>query len=189
MDALRRFFIDAYDKVLIDTFRDERHQRRRRLYERSQRRIERHIGVHFVPFHAFRPKALPAAAHVPVAQFVNEGLKGLGGLRHFIIGKIAVYFPNHRIQTRQDPFIHDRQRRVLKNVLRRIELVDLRIQDIEGIGIPKRAHELSLAFLHGGVMVPVWQPRGAVLIEIPSHGVSAVFFQRVHRIDGVPLRF
>ena len=73
-------------------------------------------------------------------------------------------------------------------MIERIEIVDIGIEHIEGIGIPQRAHELSLPFLHGAVVVAVRQPRCAVLIEVPADRIRTVLPQRIHRIDGVALR-
>ena len=189
MDALRRILVHRADKVAVDALRDERHHGRGSLHKRRQRGVEGHVGVDLVLFHALRPEPFAAAAHIPVGKLFDKFLQYLRRFRNAIGGKMAVHFLDHRVETGQDPFIHDAEGRLVQRVFRRIEIVDVRVQHIERVGVPKRAHEFALAFLHRRVMEAVRQPRRAVLVEVPADRVGAMAAQRVHRIDGVALGF
>ena len=188
MDALGRLLVDAADDVLINGFRHERDHRRGGLRRRHERRVERHIGIDLVLALALRPEALAAAAHIPVAQLVDEALQGLRRFRDLVGGEALVDRLDHRVEARENPLVHDGELLVVERMIERIEIVDIGIEHIEGIGIPQRAHELSLPFLHGAVVVTVRQPRCAVLIEVPANRIRTVLPQRIHRIDGIALR-
>ena len=188
MDALGRLLVDAADDVLINGLRHERDHRRGSLRRRHERRVERHVGIDLILALALRPEALAAAAHIPVAQFIDETLQGLRRFRDLVGSEVFVDRLDHRVEARQNPLVHDGKLLVVERMIERIEIVDIGIEHIEGIGIPQRAHELSLPFLHGAVVVAVRQPRCAVLIEVPADRIRTVLPQRIHRIDGVALR-
>ena len=188
MHGLRRRLVDAAHEVLVDGLRHERDHRRSGLDRRHERRVERHVGIDLVLFHALRPETAAAAAHVPVGELIDKLLQRLGGLGHMVAREIFIHVLDHRIEAREAPFIHDGQLVVVQRIFRRVEVVDVCIEHEERIGVPERAHELALTFLHRVVVEAVRQPGRTVLIEIPADGIGAVLAQGIHRVDGVALR-
>ena len=188
MDGFRCLLVDATDEVAVDGLRHERNHRCSGLGRRDECRVERHVGIDLVLFHALCPEAAAAAADVPVRELVDELLECLGGFRHAVVREVVVDILDHRVEAREAPLVHDRQLIVVERVLRRIEVVDVGVEHEERVRVPERAHELALAFLDGIVVEAVRQPRCAVLVEIPADGVSAVLLQCLHRIDGIALR-
>ena len=71
---------------------------------------------------------------------------------------------------------------------RRVEIVDVRIEDIERIRVPERPHELARPLLHRIVGEAVRQPRRTVFVEVPADRIRTVTAQCVHRLDRIPLR-
>ena len=72
-------------------------------------------------------------------------------------------------------------------MLRRIKLVNIRIEDVECVRVPERPHELARPLLHRIVGEAVRQPRRTILIEVPADCVRTVTAQGIHRLDGVAL--
>ena len=70
---------------------------------------------------------------------------------------------------------------------RRVEIVDIRIENIERVGIPERPHELARPLLHRIVGEAVRQPWRTILIEVPANRIRTVTAQGIHRLDGVAL--
>ena len=68
-----------------------------------------------------------------------------------------------------------------------IEAVDVGIQYIKRIGVPKGSHELALPFHDSLSMETVGQPGRAVHVEIPADRVCAVFFQGVKGVYRISL--
>ena len=68
-----------------------------------------------------------------------------------------------------------------------VELVNVRVKNIESVGIPKCAHEFTLTFNYRFPVKAVRQPRGGVGIEVPAYCVGTVLFEGVKRVDGVAL--
>ena len=98
MHGDRRVLVDRADEVAVDALRDERNHRRRRLHRRHKCGIERQIGIHLVLLHALRPETAAAAAHIPVRQFLDEGLHRLCRLGDTIVTEAVVHRTHHRIQ-------------------------------------------------------------------------------------------
>ena len=70
-------------------------------------------------------------------------------------------------------------------MLLRVELVDLRIEDEERVGVPQRAHVLAGRLVDGLGVEAVGHPRRGVVVEEPAHGVRALRVEHAPRIDGV----
>ena len=187
MDALRRGGVHAADDVLIDLLRDERDHRRGAAADGIERRVERHVRIDRVLRHLLVPEALTAAADVPVRQLVHKVLHRLGGLRDAVAVQVLVRGADHRVHPRQEPLVHDGERRRVQRVLRRVELMDLRVEDIESIGVPEGVHELALSLDDDLVVELVRQPRLGVRVEIPPDRVGAELVERGERVDGVAL--
>lgn len=107
--------------------------------------------------------------------------------RDAVIAEIVVHSFYHGIHLGEEPFVHYGKLIVLQCIFCRVELVDIRIEDEERIGVPQGSHELSLSLCHSLAMETVRQPGRAVDIEVPADRVRAVFLQRVERIDGISL--
>ena len=70
-------------------------------------------------------------------------------------------------------------------MLCRIEIIDICIQYKERIGVPQRAHKLTLTFHNRLAAVTLRNPGSGYRIEIPAVCICAVFFQSfegIHRI-------
>ena len=91
MDALGCLLVDASYEILVDFLGHERNHRRRRLGNRHQRRVKRHVGVHLILLHPLGPEPLAAPSHVPVAHVINEILKGSRCLRDPVICQVIVH--------------------------------------------------------------------------------------------------
>ena len=62
-----------------------------------------------------------------------------------------------------------------------IKLINIRIEDIERIGIPKRTHILALGLGNGIAAEAAGQPRTGGGIEIPANGVGALLIEYISR--------
>ncbi len=87
------------------------------------------------------------------------------------------------IQARKHPFIHN----ILwfQLIFGGIEPVNIRIEDIERVGIPQRTHKFALHFADRIVIKTRGQPRRARRIEIPPHRVRALLVKNAPRIDDI----
>ena len=184
MHAFRSVRIDGADQILIDGFRHERRERRsqkRHRFQDSEERIER-VGL--VLRHFTRPVALSSSADVPVGQLLRKVAHLSGGLRDAVVRQIVVDGGDQRVQFGQDPAV--KKTGILgKSQLRGVDPVDIRIEDIERVGIPQRGHVLALRLAHGFRREPVRQPGGGGDIEIPAHGVGALDIQDLGRRDDI----
>ena len=185
----RRTFIHAAYQVAVNALGDKRHHRCRQLHHSGQCRVQGHVGINLVLSQLLAPETLTAAAHIPVGQLIHKILQHLGSLSYLVACQIAINSLNQGIQAGQHPLVHDRQLVVFQLILGGIKIVNIGIQHIEGIGIPQGAHELALAFLHRIIMEAVWQPRCAVLIEIPADSICTMLSQGIHRVNGIALGF
>ena len=93
------------------------------------------------------------------------------------------------IEDGEDIAVHHRESAVGEAVFRGIELIDIRVENVEGVGIPEGAEELALALLHGLAGEAGREPRSGVGVEIPPDRVRAVGFERFERVDRVALGF
>ena len=188
MDALLRVLLDSADQVLVDLLRHERDHRRGEKNRRLQAGVKRLIGVDLVLLHAVSPEAAAAAADIPVGKIIHKILQRLAGFGRPVGRHVFVNGPDRRVEPGEDPAVHHAQRRVVRLVLRRVELINVRVQHVERIGVPQRAEELSLSLLHGLAVEPARKPGGRAGEEIPSDRVRSIFAERVHRVDGISLR-
>ena len=187
MDGLRRVLVDVADEVAVDLFRHEGDHRGSGLRGRDQSGIQRHIGVDLVLSQFLGPVAGAAAADVPVGEVVHELLDVGGGFRNTVVVEVLIDALDHGVQLGQTPLVHDGQLVVVERVFGRVEVIDVRVEDVERIGVPERAEDLSLRFGDGAAGEPVREPRSGVRVEVPADGVGAVGVQGIHRVDGVAL--
>ena len=185
MDALRCLFVDAADEVLIDFFRHERDHRSCCLADLDQSGVQRHVSVDLILLHALCPEALTASSDIPVAHLIDELLQSSCGLGYLVGSKVLIHGADGRVKAAEQPFIHDRKLVIFQCVFCGIKFVDVCVKHEERIGVPERAHKLTLAFDDGLAVEAVRQPRCAVDIEIPADGIGAVGlerFERIHRV-------
>ena len=189
MNAFLGTSVHGTDDVLPDRFRHERNERRGDERRRLQCGVEGHVGIDLILLHALRPVTLSSAADVPVRQVVRELFEQCRGFRDPVGREILVDALHHRVHLRKKPAVHDRQFRIVQLIFRRIEAVDVRIERIECISVPKRAEELPLSLLHRLVGIAFRQPRRAGGVEVPADRVGAVLLEFAHRIDRIAERF
>ena len=187
MNTLRCIRINTRYDILIDFFRHERNHRSRELGKCDKACVQRHVRIDLVLLHALCPEAAAAAADVPVGQVVNKCLQSLAGFRNLIGCHVRIHLFDGGVQAGKDPFVNNRKLIVLKLVVIRVKVVNICIQHVERIGVPKRAEESSLSFHNGLAIETARQPRSGVDDEIPADRVSAVLSQSFHRIDGIAL--
>ena len=70
-------------------------------------------------------------------------------------------------------------------MLVRVELIDVRIEDVERVGVPQRAHELALILADRVARKARRQPRRGSRIEIPADRVCALLLQDVRGRDDI----
>ena len=73
-----------------------------------------------------------------------------------------------------------------------IELIDVGIQHIEGVGVPEGTHELALGLGNCFLGEAVGQPGHGGGIEIPAYGVCALLVKQypgVHNVADLKIRW
>ena len=187
MHAFGRGSVHGAHEVLVDLFRHERGERRGKERHRLQNGEERHVGGFLVCRHLLAPIALAAAAHIPVGKLVREGGKRASGLGDVKRSKGFVHGIHERVQAGKHPFVHRREGFFPEGMFCWVKPVDVRIQDIERIGVPKRAHKLALCLGNGFRRETAREPRHGAGIEIPAHGVGALIVKHRPRINHIAL--
>ena len=187
MDTFRSALVHASYQVLIDLFCHERDHRRCRLTDLNQCCVQSHVSIDLILFHSLSPETFTASSYIPVTHIVYEALKCLCSLRDLVVGQVIVYCLDCGIELRQKPFIHNGQLVVFQCVFCCIEIIDIRIQYEERIGVPQCSHELSLTFYNGFSVETVRKPWCTVDIEVPADRICSVFLQCVERINCISL--
>ncbi len=211
VDALRRVSFRSTHKILVHHLCHKRQHRREQLGKRRQHGVERLVSGLFVGVGANAcaargPEAAAAAANVPVAQVVQ---KRLGRLRHFERDVCFValgHCSNRLAQAGDDPLVQHGRRsslrprrpeiwlpffefeRILQQFGGRRPLVDARIGNEEGVGVPQRDDEATTCFI--GAVVAEEQVLVEWLVhEEPAHRVHAHSFGGVIEPDRIAPRF
>ena len=99
MNGHGRSLVDAANQIAVNAFRHKGNHGGCRLGGGHQSRVEGHIGIDLILFHAFAPEAAAAAAHIPVGKLIHKGLQSLGGLGHAIVAQAVVHLFHHGVQT------------------------------------------------------------------------------------------
>ena len=172
-------------QVLIDALRHERREGRDEAAEGRQHLGQRHKGRFLVPRHTLAPEAAAAAADIPVAQVIHQVLDCAGALGDAQLTEALVHLLHGAVEAAEDPLVHQAQLDLVQVMLKRVELVDIRVENIESIGIPQRGHELALAFADRFLGEAAGQPGGAGGIEVPAHGIGALLVKDRPGIDHV----
>ena len=103
--ALGRRGVDRAHQVLVQLLGDERRERRQQLGDRHERLVQRVVGGQLVGVALALPEAAPAAAHVPVAEVVDELLDGAAGAGG-VVGLEAVGdVLDQRVQLAHEPAV------------------------------------------------------------------------------------
>ena len=187
--ALRRAAVHRTHQVLVDVLAHKGGQRGQHFGGGHQSGIQSHIGGGLIIRLSLDPEALPAAAHIPVAQLVHKVLQNPGSLRHLILGQIPVQVLHRRVQPGQQPAVHYRQRAVVQTAGGRVKAIDVGVQHKESVGVPQSGEELLLALHHGLLREALGQPGGAGGVEVPAQGVGAKLVQNRNGIYRVALGF
>src|SRR5437764_1199131 len=108
MHALRRGHVLAALEVLIHRLREERYDRGQELRQRGQNGVERVVGglLIRVALAPAPPEAAPAAANVPVTQFVVDELLGgqdEGG--EVVLLESAARLSDQQLEVGKDPAV------------------------------------------------------------------------------------
>ena len=165
------------DQVLIDLLCHERDHRRCCLADRNESGVKCHVRVDLILLHALCPETLTASSDIPVAHVIHKfiqcscGLRDTGSLPRLsstsLSQRNSTWIRSHLSITESLSYS--------SCIFCRVEVVDIRIQDKERVGVPECSHELSLSFL--SLALP-WkslrQPWCAADIEIPADRVCAV---------------
>ena len=187
VDRLRSVLVDAADEVAVDLFRHEGDHGSGGLRGGDEGGVQRHVGVDLVLRHLLAPVTGTAAADIPVGEVIHELLDVGGSFRDAIVVEVLVDALHHGVQLGQTPLVHDGQLVVVQRVLRGVELIDVRVEDEERVGVPEGTEDLSLRFRDGAAGEAVRQPGRGVRVEVPADGVGTVGVQRFHRVDGIAL--
>ena len=182
MDAFRRVFVNAADKILIDLLCHKRNHGRCRLGNSNQCGVQSHVCIDLILLHSLCPETFAAASYIPVAHVIYELLESTCCFRNTVIFKMIVHCFYHGVHFRQQPFIHNRKFVVFQRIFCSVKVVNIRVQNEKCICVPQSSHELSLAFGYSFAMETVRQPGRAVDVEVPADRVRAVFLQRVKGI-------
>ena len=187
MNTFRCRAVKSAHEILVNTFRQKRNHRRGCFADCHKCCIQRHVCINLILLHSLCPETVAATAHIPVTHIIHKTLQCFCSLRNFVILQIVIHRFYCCIQTGQQPFIHNCKFIIIKCMLCWIKLVDLRIQNIKCIGIPKGTHEFTLSLDYCLSVETVRQPRRTVCIEIPADSICSVFFQCFKRVNGISL--
>ena len=187
MNALRCVLVNTAHQIAVNFLRHKRNHRCGALADIHKRRIKGHISVDLILLHALRPETLPASSHIPVAHFIHKVVQNARRLGDSVIVQMVVHFLDGSVQLGEQPLIHHRKFIVFQSILRRVKIVDIRIQHEERVGVPERAEELALPLLHRLAVETVGQPGCRIDIEIPADRIRAVSLKRLKRIHCVAL--
>ena len=188
MHGLRRGCIDRANQILVNLLTHKRNHRRGRLRDRDQRRVERHKRIDLILLHALCPETVAAAAHVPVRHVFDKFLEYGSRLRNSVVREVLIRVADHAVHLREQPLVHDREFLVVERILGRVEVIDVRVEHVERVGIPERSEELSLPLAHSLLRELLREPRCRSGVEIPANRIRTEGFECLHRIDRIALR-
>ena len=189
VDALGRILINASYEILINFLGHERNHGGGSLAYSNERGVKHHVCVYLVLRKSLYPITLSAAADIPVRHLVDKCIESLCRFGNTVVVKVIIDCFNGGIKARKEPLVHYIKLVVIYRVLCGVEVIYIRIENIESIGIPKSTHELALTLLNGFSVEAVRKPRSGVGVEIPADSVRAVLLECVERVNGVALRF
>ena len=192
MDAFIRLGEDAAHQILIYAFGDEGDHRGQGAAHFDQGVPEGGIGGVFIAIVFRFPEAATRAAHVPVAQVVQQALEGLRGAVGVGIFKVLGDLGDHLVESGQDPSIQRagalgcaalRGSRG-ETLRRRAPAIQRGVSCQEGVDIPQGDDEAAAGFF-----CPVEAEDqivfGFVGAVEPAHGVHAHFVGGLVEFDGI----
>ena len=138
--------IHRANDIAVDFLGNERHERRDEPCRSFEYGVQRHVRGFFVLGHVAAPVTLAATAHVPVGEFIHEVADLARGFGDLVVFERVVHELDKRVHSRQYPLVHNGQFALVQSIFRRVELVDLGVENIERIGVEQRAEEFSLHF-------------------------------------------
>ena len=177
VDALRGVLVHGTDDVLVDLLSHEGDKGGGDQAQGLEDGKEGHISSLFIRGHILAPVAVAAAAHIPVGQVVDKPLELPAGLGDADIPQVGVHSLDQGIEPGEDPLIHGGKVFPAEGMGGGIKAVDVRIEDIEGIGVPESTHEFPLGFGYGFRGEAAGQPGHGAGIEIPTHRVGSLLIQ------------
>ena len=139
--------------------------------------VEGHVGGLLIGGHILAPVPLAAAADVPVGKVVHEVLHLAARLGHLQVVKVCLNVTHEGVQAGKYPPVHGGQVFAHQLMPGGVEVIYVRIQYIEGVGIPEGSHVLALALGYGLCGEAVGQPGHGAGVEIPAHSVCALIVQ------------
>ena len=174
-------------QVLVQLLGDERRERREQLGHRDERLVERVVGGQLVGVALALPEATPAAAHVPVAEVVDELLDraaGAGGVVGLEAGGGVL---DERVQLADQPAVEQRpllHRHVLR---RRVEAVDVGVHGEEAVRVPQGEQELAHHLVDHVGAEAAGAPGLLAREHEPAEGVGALVVEDVVGLHDVAL--
>ena len=99
---------DRAHQVLVQLLGDERRERREQLGHRDERLVQRVVGGQLVGVALALPEATPAAAHVPVAEVVDELLDRAGGAGGVVGLEAGGDVLDERVELADEPAVEQR---------------------------------------------------------------------------------
>lgn len=180
MDTFRRGFVHRKDEVLIDLLCHKRNEGGADLCKFHQSGVKGHIGAYFILVHFAGPEPGAGTADIPVAQFIRKFGNGPGGFGNPVVFKIFIHGLNQIAELGQYPFVQHGKIFCIQRVLGGIKLINLRIQNIEGISIPKGTQEFPLGLGNIFRRETVGQPGGGIRVEVPPDSVASLIVQYIH---------
>ena len=182
--AVGRIGIDTLHEILVHVLREERYEWRHEFVRSLQALVKRQVGLVLVLGIRRFPEATAIAAHVPVAELIDERLDRLArGLGIVIV---------ERFRNDRDRLVCERERPAVDfgpifngHVSRQVDVVQSRVQNEKTVGVPERVDERARDVgddLHGYAFRHVRrQPRE----EIPPQRIGADRIEHVVWIDDI----
>ena len=184
VDTFGRVGFQFTNEVLVHVFREERYERRHQCCNAREALIQRQVGDVFVLGVGRLPEPAPIAAHVPVAELVDErldsiacrfGVKIIHGLR------AGVY---RLVQQCQGPTV-DLRSLLDGHMTRKVDVVQPCVQHEKAIGIPERIDKRTCNIRHdidGDALLHIGRQSRE---EIPAQCVGADGVEDVVGIDDI----
>ncbi len=164
-------------EVVVDLVGRERDQRGQQLRHRHQAGVQRPEGGRIAV-----PEAPARAAHVPVGQLVHERRQRAACARRVVVVQPLGRDFGGRRQARQRPAVQ-----VGQSLGRGVDVVDVRVQDVEAVGVPEREHELAHRLADRLQREAVAVPRLLRGEVVPAERIGAVGVEHLPGRDHVAL--
>ena len=184
VDARGRVRADGPHEVRMDRLRGERHERGHHPVRRVEAFVEGQVGGLLVLAGRRLPEPPAVAAHVPVAELVDEGFDRPARALRVVSVEARGHRPDRPLEEGDDPAV-DLRPAVERDVRRDVHLVEAGVEHEEGVGVPPGVEEGLGDLAHEVDRDPLLCAGRDPGREVPAERVRPHPVEDVPRVDDV----